>query len=62
MASMTEEETTLGLVKAAIFDLPAADQARVKACAEKLRETVTEAGPAGCMALALVGAEWAAKS
>lgn len=54
---MTEEQATLALIKGAIFDLPAADQERVKACADHIRTAVDASGPAGLLALALVGAE-----
>lgn len=59
---MNEEKLVLGQVKAAIFDLPAVEQERVKVCAKKLREEIEEEGPHGVLALALVSAEWAAKS
>lgn len=56
------DETTLLLVKGAIFDLPAADQAKVKQCADQLRASIKEAGVYGALALALVGAEAAVEA
>lgn len=53
----TEEERMLVLIKAGIFDLPVADQEKIKACAETLRDTVKKCGFTGYMALALVGGE-----
>ncbi len=57
---MTEEEATVGLIKGAIFDLPAADQGKVKTCADAIRQAVRGHGVYGSLALALVGAEAAA--
>lgn len=59
---MTIEKIVLGQVKVVIFDLPVAEQKRVKVCAEKLRQVIEEEGPHGVLALALVSAEEAAKS
>lgn len=53
---------TLLLIKGVIFDLPAADQEKVKQCADKLNAAIKEAGVHGSLALALVGAEAAAKA
>lgn len=57
---MTEEQQTLVLIKGAIFDLPAADQQKVQAAAEIIRQVSQTHGVYGSLALALVGAEAAA--
>jgi hypothetical protein len=58
----SQDEVTLLLIKGVISDLPADDQVKVKQCAEQLTTTVKEAGVYGALALALVGAEAAAKA
>lgn len=55
--SRREDEVTLLLVRGTVAGLSDGDQVAVKAAAEKLRAVIKEAGPAGIMALALVGAE-----
>lgn len=57
---MNTDEATLGLIKGVIFDLPPEDQQKVKACASAIRDAVSESGPFGQVALALVAAEAAA--
>ena len=57
---MTEEQQTLVMIKGAIFDLPAADQEKVKDAADTIREIAQRHGVYGSLALALVGAEAAA--
>jgi len=58
----SSEEAVLLAVKGVIFDLPASDQEKVKQIAEQIRATVESAGVTGQLALALVGAEAAAKA
>lgn len=52
---MTEEQQTLVMIKGAIFDLPAADQEKVKDAADTIREIAQRHGVYGSLALALVG-------
>lgn len=59
---MTEEQTTLFLIKGAISEMEPAEQEKLKACADKLRTLVGEQGDLGVVALGLVGAELAAKA
>ena len=59
---MNDDMEALLAVKAAIFDLPAADQKTVKHCAGQLKAAIKEAGVYGVLALALVGAEAAAEA
>lgn len=54
---MTEEKTTLLLIKGAIADLPAADREGIELAAAKLREIVALHNDHGLMAFALVGGE-----
>lgn len=56
------DEVTLLLIKGVISDLPADDQVKVKQCADQLTATVKGAGVYGSLALALVGAQAAAKA
>lgn len=59
---MTEEQTTLLLIKGALSEMEPADQEKVKACADKLRAVLNEHAEHGILALGLVGAELAAKA
>lgn len=55
---MTEEQTTVLLIKGLISELPAAQQEACKELAEHIRQCIQKAGdPVGSIALALVGAE-----
>lgn len=58
---MSEVETALCLIRGAIAGLPEADQARVRDIVAQLRAIVAEHGEHGLAALALLGAEQAAK-
>jgi hypothetical protein len=58
---MTSEEHTLLLIRGHIASLPKELQAKIETAAIKLREGLTAGGDAAAMALALVGAELAAK-
>lgn len=61
MADMNDQ-TTLLLIKGVLSDLAAADQKKVKQCADQLRATIKEAGAYDAFALALVGAEAAVEA
>lgn len=59
---MSEEQLTLLLIKGAIADLPAEDQAQVQTCVQQLRNALGAFRPEhGMLALSLLGAEAAAK-
>lgn len=58
---MTSDKVALLAICGAIYQLPAEDRAKVEAAAEKIRKIRTEAGDYGDIAVALVGAEIAAK-
>lgn len=51
------EETQLLILKGAISDLPAEDQAAIKGLAQQIRDLVAGGGDAGEAALALVACE-----
>jgi hypothetical protein len=57
---MSQEAAVLLAVKGVIYDLPPVHQAKVKTCAEQIRQAIAKAGDYGPLALALVGAEAAA--
>lgn len=59
---MTEEQTTLLLLKGAISDLGPDEQQKVKECAARLRSIQEEYGELGFLAFGLVGAELAAEA
>lgn len=61
MERMNAEEQTLTEIRAAIYQLPAAEREACEECADHIRRVVATAGGVGLMALALVGAENAAK-
>lgn len=65
MPKPTEEQVQLLLMRGHVAGLTEAQQQQVKACAEKLRETIAAADKVedgiGHIALALVGAELAAE-
>ena len=54
---MTPEQETLLLIKGEITNLTPAQQQQVKDCAAMIRAVIEDGGPAGVLALALVGAE-----
>lgn len=58
---MTTEKLQLLLIRGAIAELPVDDRKGIEIAAEKLREVVATHNDHGKMALALVGAEWAAE-
>ncbi|MFP5473069.1 MAG: hypothetical protein ACLGJD_05465 [Gammaproteobacteria bacterium] len=58
---MSEEEHALLLIRGAIAGLPEDDRAKVEAAAAELRALIEVHGEHGFMAVALVGAEMAAK-
>ena len=58
---MTTEKLQLLLIRGAIAELPEEDRNGIELAAEKLREVVQTHNDHGKMALALVGAEWAAE-
>lgn len=58
---MTEEQQTLLVIRGHISVLPDEDRVGVNLAAAKLREVVTLHNDHGRMALALVGAEFAAE-
>lgn len=58
---MNQERVQLLLIRGAIAELPEADRKGIEIAAEKLREVVATHNDHGKMALALVGAEWAAE-
>lgn len=58
---MKTEQLQLLLIRGAIADLPEQDRKGIDLAAEKLREVVQTHNDHGKMALALVGAEWAAE-
>ena len=58
---MNQEQVALLLIKGAITDLPEADRKGVELAAVKLREVIALHNDHGVMAMALVGAELAAK-
>ena len=59
---MTEEQTTLLLIKGALSEFGADEQQKVNACADQLRSILEANGKHGLWALGLVGAELAAKA
>lgn len=58
---MTEDQKNLLIIRGAIAGLPEADRQGVEQAAAKLREVVLLHNDHGLVALALVGAELAAK-
>ena len=59
--NMTAEQQTLADIKATIASMASEDQVAVEAFAKSLREFVSKAEPYTTIALALVGAEMAAR-
>ena len=58
---MTDEQITLLIIRGELASLPEADRKGVELAAQKLREVVATHNDHGCLALALVAAELAAK-
>lgn len=58
---MNTEQLQLLIIRGAIAELPEEDRKGIELAAEKLREVVKTHNDHGKMALALVGAEWAAE-
>jgi hypothetical protein len=58
---MSEEQQTLLIVRGAIAAMPESDRNAITAAADALREQIKAHGEHGAMALALVGAEFAAQ-
>jgi hypothetical protein len=58
---MNTEKLQLLLIRGAIAELSEEDRKGIELAAEKLREVVKTHNDHGKMALALVGAEWAAE-
>ena len=60
--AMTAEQMQLTMIRGMLVSLPAAEQAKVEECAQKIRALAAEYGDLGVGAVALVGAEIAARS
>lgn len=61
MAAKAEEKQVLIMVRGIIAGLDEEDQVKIKKLAEELRKFVKDNGEHGQMALALIGAEFAAE-
>ena len=57
MSTDEEDRITLTLIRGEVAGLPEADQAKVNAAAQQLREVIATSGKHGFLAMALVGAE-----
>lgn len=57
MSTDEEDRITLTLIRGEIAGLPEADQVKVRAAAQQLREVITAHDKHGVLAMALVGAE-----
>jgi hypothetical protein len=57
---ITQEEIVIGYMRNTINELPLEDKEKVIECYNTLKNTVTETGPYGFVALGLLGAEMAA--
>ena len=62
MKTNTGEYIQYLIVKGMIAELPLQDRKKIESCANKLRETIKEAGTYGNIALALVGSEATAEA
>lgn len=57
MSTDEEDRITLTLIRGEIAGLPDADQLKVRAAAQQLRDVIEASGKHGFLAMALVGAE-----